>query len=55
MKSTVAFTGEIDYLDRACEELASGIKDQLTFGKSSLGIVFCDADVVVEELGQRLH
>ena len=55
MKSAVAFTDEIDYLDRACEELASGIKDQLTFGKSSLGIVFCDADVVVEELGRRLH
>ncbi len=55
MKSATAVTGEIDDLNIAADELTGDIREKLSFGKSSLGIVFCDADVDVAELGRQLH
>ena len=55
MRSATAFTDEIDLLEKACAELSAGIKAKLAFGKYSIGIVFCDADVAVDELGRLLH
>ena len=55
MKSAIAFSDEIDDLKKASEELSSTIKEKLVFEKATLGVVFCDADVDVAELGRRLH
>lgn len=55
MKSAIAITSEIDNLEAASEELVSKIKEKLAFGKTSVGMVYCDADVNVAELGGLLH
>lgn len=55
MRSAVMFTDEIDDLKSASEELAAGIREKLEFGKRTVGIVYCDADVDVAELGASLH
>ena len=55
MNSAVAVTSELDDLEKATEELCSGIQKKLQFGRSAVGIVCCDADVAVDELGRRLH
>ena len=55
MKSAVAITGELDDLEKATEELCSGIRKKLQFERSAVGILCCDADVAVDELGRRLH
>ncbi|MCL2565723.1 MAG: FIST C-terminal domain-containing protein [Defluviitaleaceae bacterium] len=54
MKSAVAITQEIDNLEFAAKELISQIKDKLDFGKNSIGIIYCDADVDVASLGELL-
>lgn len=55
MKSAIAFTEEIDDLDIAVDTLTSAIRGKLKFGTSAVGIVYCDADVAVGELGSKLH
>lgn len=55
MKSAVALTDEIDDLETAASELCATIRAALEFEKSTVGIVYCDADVEVAELGKRLH
>lgn len=55
MKSAVAFTEEIDDLELASEELVSAIRKKLPFKRSTIGIIHCDADVEVAELGKLLH
>ena len=55
MNSAVAVTGEIDNLEKAAEELCSGIRGKLQFAKYTIGIVYSDADVAVGELGRYLH
>ncbi|MDL2321600.1 FIST C-terminal domain-containing protein [Desulfosarcina sp. OttesenSCG-928-B08] len=55
MKSAVALTEEIDDPELAAVVLSAAIRRQLKFGKSTIGIVYCDADVAVGELGKRLH
>lgn len=55
MKSAIVLTQEIDDLNVAVDELTSGIRDKIAFGRSSVGIVYCDADVDVAELGRLLH
>lgn len=55
MKSAVAYSEEIDDANKACAELVRGIGEKLELGSSSIGILFCDADVEVAELGAALH
>ena len=55
MKSAVMLTYEIDDVKVAAQELASGIREKINFGKSTFGIIHCDADVDVEELSKLLH
>ncbi|MDL2264750.1 hypothetical protein LJC31_08875, partial [Synergistaceae bacterium OttesenSCG-928-I11] len=55
MKSAIVLTQEIDDLNIAADELTSGIREKIAFGRSSIGIVYCDADVDVAELGRLLH
>ena len=55
MRSATAYTEELDELELACDELVSSVKEKLEFGASSIGIVFCDADVNVAELGGLLY
>ncbi len=55
MKSAIVLTQEIDDLNVAVDELTSGIREKIAFGRSSVGIVYCDADVDVAELGRLLH
>ena len=55
MKSAVVLTREIDDLDVAVNELTAGIREKIAFGRSSVGIVYCDADADVAELGRRLR
>ncbi len=45
MKSAIVLTQEIDDLNVAVDELTSGIREKIAFGRSSVGIVYCDADV----------
>jgi len=55
MKSAVAITHEIDDLELAVKELTSQIREKLDFGNDAVGIVYCDADVEVDKLGELLH
>ena len=55
MKSAIALTDEIDDLERAAEELVKTIREKLHFERSTVGIIYCDADVAVGDLGNRLH
>jgi len=55
MKSTVVTTREIDNLETAAKELAAKVKEKLTLAKSSVGVVYCDADVEVGRLGELLN
>lgn len=55
MKSTIAISKEIDDLDLAVKELAAQVRDNISFKRSSVGVVYCDADVEVGELGELLH
>lgn len=54
MKSATVMTREIDDLKTAVEEMTAGIKSRIDLGQSSVGIVYCDADVDVGELGALL-
>lgn len=54
MKSIIAATQEIDDLKLAVKELSSQIKAKSSFAGNSIGIVHCDADVDVAELGGLL-
>lgn len=55
MKSAIALTAEIDDLKLAAQELVSGIKNKISLERSSAGIVYCDADIDVAQLGALLH
>lgn len=55
MKSAIAMTTEIDDMSVAANELAAEITKKLSLEKASIGLVYCDADVPVAELGRRLH
>jgi len=55
MKTTVAITSEIDDLKLAVSELTTQINEKLELARNSVGIVHCDADVDVAELGKLLH
>ena len=55
MKSAVASTQEIDNLKLSVSELSSQIKSKLNLAKNSIGIMYCDADVQVDELSALLH
>lgn len=55
MKTAVAGTSEIDDLELAADELVSQIKNKVDFGRNTIGIVYCDADVEVAKLGGLLH
>jgi len=55
MKSAIALTDEIDDPPKAVAELSATIRAALSFGKSSVGIVYCDAEVAVSEIGRLLH
>ncbi len=55
MRSAIVLTREIDDLNVAAEELTSGIREKIAFGRSSAGIVYCDADVDAAALGRLLH
>jgi len=54
MKSTVVTTREIDNLELAAKELATQVKEKLDLKGSSIGVVYCDADVEVGRLGELL-
>jgi hypothetical protein len=55
MRSAVAFTEEIDDVQRACDELVFEVRGKIDYGQSTIGVVFCDADAAVAELGCGLH
>ena len=55
MRSAAVVTHEIDDLEVAVNELVAGIHEKLVFERATIGIVHCDADVDVGELGGRLH
>ena len=55
MKSAIALTWEIDDLEAAATELKAGVREKVEFGRSSVGIVYCDADADVSKLGALLH
>jgi hypothetical protein len=55
MKSAVVSTREIDNLEVATKELASQIRQRLALAGSSIGVVYCDADVEVGKLGELLN
>lgn len=54
MKSATVATWEIDNIEKAVEELKSALSSKLELQKSSLGMVYCDADVDVAQLGEKL-
>jgi len=51
----MAVTQEIDDLEVAVKELSAGIRAKSELKRNSIGVVFCDADVDVAELGKLLH
>ena len=55
MKSIVVATQEIDNLQLASKELAAQVKQKLSLAHNSVGVVFCDADVKVDKLGELLN
>ena len=55
MKSAVVATREIDNLELAAKELASKVKEKLNLARNSVGVVYCDADVEVDKLGELLN
>lgn len=55
MKTAVACTAEIDDIELAVSELVSEIRKIISFERNSIGIVYCDADVDVAELGRLLN
>jgi hypothetical protein len=44
MRSAVAVSCELDDGRKTAEELAASIREKLTFGKNSIGLLMCDAD-----------
>ncbi len=55
MHSASAVSWEIDDMPKAAEELISGLGSEFTPGRSSIGIIYCDADADVGEIGRILH
>ena len=55
MKSAVVTTREIDNLELAAKELAAKVKEKLSLARNSVGVVYCDADVEVDKLGELLN
>ena len=55
MKSIIAMTKEIDDIELAVKELAAQVRDKISLKSNSVGVVYCDADVEVGELGGRLN
>ncbi|MCL2826248.1 MAG: FIST C-terminal domain-containing protein [Eggerthellaceae bacterium] len=55
MRSATALTREIDDPESAAEELAAKVKEGLVLERSSVGIVYGDADVDAAALGGCLH
>lgn len=56
MRSAIALTEEIDDMDLAAEELVGSIRKKLgDLDKASVGLVYCDADVDVASLSEKLH
>lgn len=54
MRSAIVLTEEIDDLDAAVKELVDGIHAKLELGRSSVGLVYCDAEADAGMLGQML-